>query len=64
MMTKIEALHEFEVYMHDLRAEASREGYDVDRAQTWDMMVESWVAEGKISEETGKQWIASGPNPG
>jgi hypothetical protein len=59
-MTKTEALHELKVYMHDLRADARREGYTVDRAQVWEQMVEGWQADGQIDAATAKAWIERG----
>jgi hypothetical protein len=60
-MTKTEALHELKCYMHDLKAEARREGYKVDRTQTWEMMVEGWRDADAITDDTAAQWIAKGP---
>lgn len=60
-MTKCEAIHEFRLYFADLEAESRREGYKPDRAETWQMMVQSWADNDKISPETAAAWIKSGP---
>lgn len=56
-MTKAEATHEFKIYLSDLRDDGKREGYKVDRQQTWEMMIEGWFDAELIDRDTAQAWL-------
>jgi hypothetical protein len=60
-MTKTSALREFRTYMHDVRAEARREGYSVDTIAYWFLFLDTLCASGRLDAMKAIQWAQSGP---
>jgi major membrane immunogen (membrane-anchored lipoprotein) len=41
--------HEFRLYFADLSADARREGYHVDREETWQAFIDNKIADGQLT---------------
>ncbi len=62
MKTKAQALSELASYRHDATRAARAEGYRIEsRAETWEVMIATWLDEGAIDQATADAWRKSGP---